>query len=134
MPTPTIVTFLRATYSAPASDARVYSRISCAMVRMLICLGQTASHSPSFEQEPNPSASAWRTMFSARERRSGLPCGSSVRCETLAPTNKWAEAFLHEATHAPHAMQAAASIAASASSRGTGTELASGALPVLTET
>ena len=38
------------------------------------------------------------------------------------------------ATQAPQPMQAAASMAASAASGGTGTRLASGALPVRTET
>ena len=51
----------------------------------------------------------------------------------MAPANSMAAAFLQEATQAPQPMQAAASIARSAAARGTGRELASGALPVLTE-
>ena len=45
-----------------------------------------------------------------------------------------AEAFLHAATHAPQPMQAAASIAVSASVLAMGRALPSGAPPVLTET
>ena len=44
--------------------------------------------------------------------------------------NSIAEPFGHAATQAPQPMQAAASNAASASSFGTGIELASGAVPV----
>ena len=48
----------------------------------------------------------------------------------LAPVNSIAEALGQAATQAPQPMQAAASMAASTVSFGTGTELASGALPV----
>ena len=43
-----------------------------------------------------------------------------------------ADAFLQDATHAPHPIHAAASIALSESSFGTGNALPSGALPVRT--
>jgi hypothetical protein len=43
-------------------------------------------------------------MLTARSSRSGWPCGSSARCETLAPTNSIAEAFLQAATQAPQPM------------------------------
>src|SRR5512146_2106289 len=104
------------------------------MFAIEISFGQTATHSPSFEQLPNPSASICVTIAAARRTRSGSPCGRIARCEILAPTNSTADAFLHAATHAPHAMQAAESIAASATSRGIGVLLASGAPPALIET
>ena len=44
--------------------------------------------------------------------------------------NSWAALFGHAATHAPHPMHAAASIAASATSLGIKVRLASGAAPV----
>jgi hypothetical protein len=47
----------------------------------------------------------------------------------LAATNSIADALGHAATHAPHPMHAAASIARSASRFGTSTAFASGALP-----
>ena len=31
-----------------------------------ICLGQTAAHSPTFEQEPKPSSSIWLSMETTR--------------------------------------------------------------------
>ncbi len=74
------------------------------------------------------------TIAVTRLTRSGWPCGSSASWETLAPTNSDADAFLHAATHAPQPMHAAASMAASARSFGTGMALPSGALPVLTDT
>ncbi len=72
-------------------------------------------------------------MESTRVERSGWPCGSSPRCATLAAVNSIAEAFGQAATQAPHPIQAAASIARSASGLGTGSVFASGALPVETE-
>ncbi len=62
-------------------------------------------------------------MASARRMRSGWPCGRRPRCETFAAVNSIAEAFGHAATQAPQPMQAAASIARSASSLGTGSAL-----------
>ena len=56
-----------------------------------------------------------------------------MKCETLAPTNSIAEAFLHAATQAPQPMQVAASNARSASALGTGMALASCGAPVFTE-
>ena len=50
----------------------------------------------------------------------------------MAATNSIAEAFGQAATQAPQPMQAAASIACSASAFGTGMALPSGAPPVLT--
>ena len=58
--------------------------------------------------------------------RSGWPCGRSARCDTLAPANSIAEAFGQAATQAPQPMQAAASIACSASGLGTGIAFAVG--------
>src|SRR5437762_12095309 len=113
--------------------ARTYSRVMRAMLEMGISFGQTASHSPSFEQLPKPSASACAIMAATRERRSGFPCGSSASCEILAPMNRCADAFLQAATHAPHPMHAAESIAVSAISFGIRIALPSGAPPALIE-
>ena len=52
----------------------------------------------------------------------------------MAAVNSMAEAFGQAATHAPQPMQAAASMAVSASGLGTGMALASGAPPVLAVT
>ena len=62
-----------------------------------------------------------------------LPLRQPPRWVSLALVNSIADAFLQAATHAPQPMQAAASRDASASTLATGTALASGALPVLTE-
>ena len=69
-------------------------------------------------------------MRSARDARSGWPCGRWPRCATFAAVNNDAEALGQAATHAPQPMQAAASIAASASRLAMRVALASGALPV----
>ncbi len=66
-------------------------------------------------------------------RAPAAPCGKSARCAILAEVNSAAEAFGQAATQAPQPMQAAASKAESASGLGTGSELASGAVPVRTE-
>ncbi len=95
-----------------------------------ISLGQAAMHSPWLVHAPNPSASICATMFTTRLERSGWPWGRRPRCEAFAATNSIAEALGQAATHAPHPMHAAASIARSASRLDTGIELASGALPV----
>ena len=71
-------------------------------------------------------------MDRARRSRSGWPCGTRLRCETLAATKSIALAFLHAATQAPQPMHWAASIARSESSLGTGVAFASGTLPVRT--
>ena len=52
-----------APYSPAMSSARTYSRVIFAMLEIGISFGHTASHSPSFEQLPNPSASAWPIIF-----------------------------------------------------------------------
>src|SRR4029077_15999905 len=95
------------------SSALTYSRVMRAMFEIGISFGHTASHSPSFEQLPNPSASAWLIIASTRALRSTSPCGKSARCEILALMKRCAEAFLQAATHAPHPMHAAESIARS---------------------
>ncbi len=97
-------------------------------------LGQAASHSPTLVQWPKPSAWAWATMAMARRGCSALPCGSIPRWVSLAPVKSEAEALGQAATQAPQPMQAAASIDISAAGLGTGMALASGALPVPTET
>ena len=112
-------------YRGDVSTALKYSRFKRAMLDSEIAAGQAASHSAVFVQAPKPSASMRATMFSTRAVRSGLPCGNSAICETLAPTNSMADAFLQAATQAPQPMQAAASIALSASCLGTGSALAS---------
>src|SRR3954463_6941432 len=73
-------------------------------------------------------------MRITRRYRSGCPCGRRPRGDTFAAVNKDADPFGHAATHAPQPIQAAAPIAASAAGGATGTELASGALPVFTLT
>jgi len=61
------------------SIARKYSRFIRAMLVIEIPFGQTASHSPSLEQLPNPSASCRSTIATTRVCRSILPWGSSAR-------------------------------------------------------
>ena len=85
-------------------------------------------------QLPKPSLSICATIRRTRSVFSTCPWGKSARCDTLAAVNSIAEAFLHAATQAPQPMQAAASMARSASGRGTGRQLASWAPPVLTDT
>src|SRR5262245_2051470 len=102
-----------------------------AMLVIGISLGQTASHSPSLEQLPKPSAS-WRcTIAATRVCRSTWPCGRSPRWLILADVNNAAEAFLQAATQAPQPMQAAESIACSAVGFGIRIALASWAPPTL---
>ena len=60
-------------------------------------------------------SSIFRTIRTARLSRSAWPCGKRPRCETFAETNNIAEEFGQAATQAPHPIQAAASIARSAS-------------------
>ena len=100
---------------------------------MEISFGHTASQAPVKVQLPNPSLSIWATMLITRLFLSGCPCGSKPRCATFAERNNEADAFLHAATHAPQAMQAAAANEASALSFSTGMALPSTALPVFTE-
>lgn len=63
---------------------------------------------------------------------SGFPCGNLLRCDAFAETKSMALPFLHDATHAPQPIHAAASKASSASFLSMGIELASGAEPVRT--
>src|SRR6267378_1936315 len=100
------------------------------MKSMLMSLGHAAMHSPWLLHAPNPSASICATIPTTLVSRSGWPWGRSPRCDTFAATNSMADALGQAATQAPHPMQAAASIARSASRFGTRSELASGALPV----
>src|SRR5256886_9969650 len=113
--------------------ARAYSRFSLAMKLALISAGQTASHSYVLVQLPNPSASITDTIRSTRLSRSGCPCGRNDRCETFAAVKSIADPFGQAAAHAPHPMQAAASIAKSASYLGIRIEFASGAEPARAE-
>src|SRR5260370_40698153 len=99
----------------------------------LISFGHTASQEPVTVQLPNPSASIWRTMSSARRSFSALPCGSRFKCETLAATNNMAEAILQTATHAPQPRQAAAPTALSAVILGAGMVVVPGVAPSLAE-
>src|SRR5207245_7786099 len=100
---------LRAVHGRPRSIALTYSRVMRAMFEIGISFGHTASHSPSFEQLPKPSASACAIMATTRRARSCWPCGSSDRCEIFALMKRCADAFLHAATHAPQPMHAAES-------------------------
>src|SRR5262245_55258005 len=104
-----------------------------AMLDREISFGQTASHSPMFEQPPKPSESIWATIRCTRLWLSGWPCGSKANLDTKAPTNREADPVGQAATQAPQPIQDAESIAASATDLGTNTALASGAPPVLTE-
>ena len=82
-------------------------------------------------QPPKPSASIGCDHVAAPAiSRSGWPCGSGLRCATLADVNSIAEPFGQAATQAPQPMQVAFSNARSASAFGTGVECASGAAPV----
>src|SRR5207302_3714574 len=121
-------------YLPAVSSALTYSRVIRAMFEIGISFGQTASHSPSFEQLPKPSASACSIIATTRRARSCWPWGSSDRCEILALMKRCADAFLHAATHAPQPMHAAESIAVSEISFGISTLLPSGAPPVFTDT
>src|SRR4051812_21341420 len=121
-------------YFPAIQSALTYSRVMRAIFEIGISFGHTASHSPSFEQLPNPSASACSIIATTRLRRSSCPCGSSARWEIFELMNRCAEAFLQAATQAPHAMQAAESIAASDTSFEIGIALPSGAPPQLTDT
>ncbi len=105
-----------------------------AMLEIGISFGHTASHSPSFEQLPKPSASAWSIIATTRAPRSTCPWGRSARCEILALMNRCADAFLQAATQAPQPMQAAASMARSEMSFAIGMALPSGAPPQFTDT
>ena len=109
------------------------SRFKRAMKSMLIPLGQTASHSPWFEQLPKPSRSIAWVIRRARCFLSGWPCGRRLRWETLAAVNSIADPFGQAATHAAHPIHAAASMARSETSLAIGMELASDALPVRAE-
>src|SRR5207245_10470857 len=119
--------FLAAVQAAPGlpyfpavTNALTYSRVRRAMLEIVISFGHTASHSPSFEQLPNPSASAWLIIATTRVSRSTSPCGSSTRCEILALVTRCAAACLQAATPAPQPMHAAESIAPSTTARAPG--------------
>src|SRR5215204_3530033 len=103
------------------------------MLVIAISFGQTASQAPVKVQLPKPSLSICATMLNTLFFFSGWPCGSNPRCATLAARNSDAEAFLHAATQAPQAIQAAAANEASALSFSTAMALPSTALPVFTE-
>ena len=68
--------------------------------------GQTASHSPSFEQEPKPSMSIRSPMLSTRVVRLVWPCGSRALCVIFADVKSAAEAVLQAATQATQPIQA----------------------------
>src|SRR6266567_2999027 len=110
-----------------------YSRFNFAMKLALISAGQTASHSYVLVRFPKPSASITCTIFRTRATRSGFPWGNSDRCETFAAVKSMADPFGQAAAHAPQPIQAAASIARSASCLGIGIEFASGAEPARAE-
>src|SRR5690554_718525 len=104
------------------------------MLSSEISLGHAASHSPMFEQLPNPSESIWSTIARTRRPRSGAPWGISASWVTLAPVKSDAEALGQAATQAPQPMHAAESKARSERSLPIFTALASGLGPVFTET
>src|SRR5690606_26373979 len=91
------------------TEAAKYSRFIRAMFSKEIPFGHSTSHAPVLVQFPRPSSSIWLTMFNTRSVASTLPCGNRANCEPFAATYSRAEAFLQEATQAPHPIQAAAS-------------------------
>ena len=97
---------------------------------MLITFGHCASHSRWFVHEPKW-CSISSTMPIVRRPRSGWPWGRRLRCASFAAVKSCPAPLGQDATQAPQPMHAAASIARSASSLGTRTRLASGALPVV---
>ena len=115
------------------SIALKYSRFIRAMLVIEISFGHTASHSPSLEQLPNPSASWRSTIFDDPHGRSTWPWGSRDRWLIFADVNNAADAFLHAATHAPQPMHTAESIACSTVSFGISMALPSWAPPMLTD-
>src|SRR3954449_108994 len=94
-----------------------------------IDLGHAASHSRWFVHEPKY-VSIVSTISTVRSQRSAWPCGIRLRCCNFAEVKSCAAPLGHAATHAPHAMHAAASIAASDTPFGIGMRLPSGAPPV----
>ena len=92
----------------------------------------------SFSEDLIPQAKPWQhfpwvRLKKVTECELELKRAAGLRDEA-ALTKSIADAFLQEATHAPHPMQAAASIACSATFCEISIEFASGADPVLTET
>ena len=53
-----------------------------------------------FKQVASIKASILSTIATTLLSLSGCPCGNEANCDTLAETNKLAEAFLQAATHA----------------------------------
>src|ERR1700712_1341788 len=99
-----------------------------AMKSIEISFGHASWHSPWLVHEPKNS-SILSTMASVRRYRSAWPWGSRLRWASLAEVNSCAAELGQAATQAPQPMQAAASIAASATGLGIGIRLASGAEP-----
>src|SRR5690554_1723688 len=118
--------FIRKNY---LTEAAKYSRFIRAMFSKEIPFGHSTSHAPVLVQFPKPSASIASTMFLTRSAASIRPCGNKANCDTFAETNNIAEAFLHDATQAPHPIQVAASKALSASCLLTGMLFASCVFP-----
>ena len=105
------------------------------MFETLISLGQAASHSPWLVQWPKPGLVHRSPPSCARADSARAGPGAGERAARPWPTTKsMAEAFGQAATQAPQPMQAAASMARSAFSLGTGKALPSGARPVGAET
>ena len=73
------------------------------MKSMLISFGQAAEHSRWLVQEPNH-RSISSTIPSVRIWRSGWPCGSRLRCASLAAVKSWPAPFGQAATQAPQPM------------------------------
>ena len=110
----------------------MYSRFIRAMLAIEISFGQTASHSPSFEQLPNPSASCRSTIAIAQafHAQVALRQQRAVRL-TLAAVKEAANAFLQAATQSPQPIQAAESIACSTTCPEMSMAFPSGAPPTL---
>ena len=109
------------------------SRFKRAMFVIDTPLGHSASQAPVFVQLPNPNSSILANIDFARRAASTFPCGNSANWLTFADTNSIADPFLHAATHAPHPIHDAASIAKSASRFGMVIEFATCAPPAFTD-
>jgi hypothetical protein len=80
---PDVVTACRRDQRSPTINARKNSRLSRAIFPIEICFGHTASHSASFEQLPNPSASIYRTISATRRVRYSTALTAAGRATSM---------------------------------------------------
>ena len=112
---------------ALASDARSQSRFIRAITWSWMPVGQRGALADGRAVAEPPRAPAPPSR--ARGDALGWPWGRTPRWVILARVKSAAEAFGHAATHAPHPMHAAASMASVGDVFGTRIAFASGALP-----